>query len=125
MTLNLLFSQPPDHVSDEEFTTWYEAHVPEILTIPGFIGCQRYRIAKPPADPDGPVPYTYLAVYEIEVDFDTAMENMAKASLGSPEQYRAFNAKNPGGPPVPDWFEEISFHWWIGEPLGEYIKAER
>jgi hypothetical protein len=50
---------------EDEFNQWYEnVHVPEVLSLPGYISGQRFRLVA--ADPfEGP---RYLAVYEIESD---------------------------------------------------------
>ena len=39
--LQLVFSHLPQDVTDEEFCEWYDAHLPEILSIPGFVSAQR------------------------------------------------------------------------------------
>lgn len=52
---------------EEEFNRWYnEDHVPELLTIPGFVAARRYKIL------NGKIPesanWSYVAAYEIETD---------------------------------------------------------
>ena len=42
--LQIVFSYVPDGVTDEEFSEWYDAHLPEILSIPGFVSAQRFRL---------------------------------------------------------------------------------
>jgi hypothetical protein len=57
---------------DKECNEWYETyHVRELLQVPGIVGAQRYGLApvRPPADwPYQPMPYSYLALYDIETD---------------------------------------------------------
>lgn len=50
---------------EDEFNEWYEnVHVPEVLTMPGYLSGQRFRLIS--SDPFvGP---RYFAVYEIESD---------------------------------------------------------
>jgi len=44
---------------EQEWNAWYdEKHVPELLTVPGFVSAKRYR--------DTSNPHSYLAAYEIE-----------------------------------------------------------
>lgn len=50
-------STPSDPSRSGEYNDWYEnTHVPEILSIPGFITAKRYKSA------DG----SYLAIYELD-----------------------------------------------------------
>ena len=50
---------------DEEFNKWYdEQHVGDVLAIPGFSACQRYRLT--PAS--GQTAWSYLALYDVETD---------------------------------------------------------
>ena len=42
--LHLVFSKPPESVSDEEFNRWYDAHLDEILAVPGFRSAKRFRL---------------------------------------------------------------------------------
>jgi len=54
---------------DAEFNRWYdEVHLPEVLSVPGFVGATRYRIddVQMPWEPPGT--HRYLAIYEIDAD---------------------------------------------------------
>ena len=42
--LQIVFSYLPDGVTDEEFCEWYDAHLPEILSIPGFTSGSMYPL---------------------------------------------------------------------------------
>jgi hypothetical protein len=118
-TLNILFSQPPEGVSDEEYNAWYDAHIPEILSIPGFVAAQRFRLTDPPSG-DGPAQYGYLAIFELETGFEEAMAEMQRQSLGSFEQYSERKRRDPSsGPPIPEWFPRIRFAWWAGESVSD------
>lgn len=126
-TLNLLFSNRPARISDEEYNAWYDPHVPEILSVPGFVGAQRFRRD---SRPNSKVKYNrlseyeYLCIYEIAVPFDQALREMDRCMLGSFVQYRERKKNDPSGPPVNDWLEEIEFAWWNGQPLGERIVGD-
>lgn len=62
--LHIVQTQPVAE-AEVEFNRWYDdVHVPQVLTMPGFLTGQRFRLVA--ADPaTGP---RYLAVYEIESD---------------------------------------------------------
>ena len=42
--LHLVFSKPPEAISDEEYNRWYDFHLGEILVVPGFVSARRYRL---------------------------------------------------------------------------------
>ena len=47
---------------DDDYNTWYDQqHLPDLLTIPGFVSAERFLCAD-----EGP--QRYLAIYEIETD---------------------------------------------------------
>jgi hypothetical protein len=49
---------------DEEFNRWYdEVHIADVLAIPGFESCKRYRIV----DPADPHP-RFMAAYSVRCD---------------------------------------------------------
>lgn len=55
----------------DAFNHWYDAvHIPEILSVDGFVSARRFLAA------DGE---TYVAVYEIDGDVETAQANLAAA----------------------------------------------
>ena len=43
--LHLVFSKPPETISDTEYNRWYDFHLGEILVVPGFVSARRYRLA--------------------------------------------------------------------------------
>ena len=66
---------------DDEFNAWYEStHIPELLTVPGVVGAERYTVASL----DGPEPaHRYLAVYRLDGDpADVLAEFRRRASTG-------------------------------------------
>jgi len=116
-TLNLLFAQPPAGVSDQEFNEWYNAHIEEIVTIPGWVAAQRFRLE---ASEDGTVPFGYLTVYELTGTFEEGMKAMEDASLSNYEQYLEYKKTHPD-PPIPEWFTQIKFEWWPGVAVSERV----
>ena len=53
---------------DDEFNEWYNGqHIPDVLSVPGFVCAQRFRLADTQMG-DKNKPHKYLALYEIETD---------------------------------------------------------
>ena len=92
--LLLVFSTPPAGVSADEFGSWYDVHVGEVVAIDGFAGARRYRVATVKGDwvPSGE---QHLAVYE---------------TTGSPaDALRAVREQAASGRlTVPDWLPRVS-----------------
>lgn len=64
----LLVYTDVDDEHEEEFNRWYnEVHLPDLLTIEGFVGARRYRLAGPAPRNQQPAA-RYLAVYELATD---------------------------------------------------------
>lgn len=56
----------PEH--EEDFHRWYdEVHLPDLLSIDGFIGARRYKLSGPAPRNQQPA-CQYLAVYELATD---------------------------------------------------------
>ena len=90
--LQIVFSTPGDSVSDEEFDAWYEEHLDEILSIPGFHSAQRYALQPAVTHPDVPMPWRRLVVYEVDSDTAAlmkAMEEMNRETLRRVALHRA------------------------------------
>ena len=92
--IHLVFSNPPSGVSDEDFRAWYEGHLPEILSIPGFASAQLFELEEFMANPDVAVPFRYMAAYEFEGSADDAMAGIAEL-------------RDSGGMDLPDWFDRF------------------
>ena len=61
-------SRPVSADREGEFNEWYDGtHVPELLSVPGFVAARRFRRAPGAGDTGDGLP-EYLAVYEIEAD---------------------------------------------------------
>jgi hypothetical protein len=122
--LQIVFSYLPEGVTDAEFCEWYDAHLPEILSIPGFTSAQRYRLEPVVSDSVEPVTYRYLALYEIEGDTDTLLAEMAKRQLGNIDTYAARKEVDSSGPALPDWWDRVRFASWNCIALGERVSAD-
>jgi hypothetical protein len=61
-------SEPADLGAEEEYDRWYrEVHIPELLSVPGFVGARRYRVRKDLGRGESDKP-RYLTVYDLEAD---------------------------------------------------------
>ena len=63
--IQIVFSRRPDGVSEDDWNTWYDAHLHEILAIPGFVSAQRFAIDQLVGAGEGPE-WTHIALYEVE-----------------------------------------------------------
>lgn len=53
---------------EEDFARWIDAHhIPEVLRVPGFVGARRFELS-PEQYRDGPKPYRYATLYEVETE---------------------------------------------------------
>ncbi|WP_370617738.1 hypothetical protein [Mumia sp. Pv 4-285] len=67
---------------ENEFNTWYsDQHVPEILSVPGFVGARRYVALDEPAAGSGDSDFRYLAIYEIEGPVPEALAALGAAGI--------------------------------------------
>lgn len=119
--LQIVFSRFPDSVTEDEFNAWYDAHLPEILSIPGFVSAQRYRLDPVVVDDDVPVRYRFMALYEIEGDPEQLLAEMRKLSLGTRESYADLKAVDDSGPALPEWWDEVRFASWNCIAIGERV----
>jgi len=121
--LQIVFSHLPEGVTDEEFSEWYDAHLPEILSIPGFVSAQRFRLEPVVRDAVEPTTYRYLALYEIVGDTDTLLAEMRKRQLGTVDSYAERKEVDSSGPALPAWWSEARFASWNAIALGERVTA--
>ena len=63
--IQIVFSRRPDGVSEDDWNTWYDAHLHEILAIPGFVSAQRFAIDQQVGAGEGPE-WTHIALYQVE-----------------------------------------------------------
>jgi hypothetical protein len=110
--IHLVYSKPPDDLSDDEFNRWYDPHLDEILVVPGFVAAQRYTL-EPQVNTHGlDLPFRYLSLYELEGDVDTIMKDLDEEAAS-------------GRMKLPDWFPETTFASWNARPIGERAVAKR
>jgi hypothetical protein len=119
--LQIVFSRFPEDVTEDQFNEWYDAHLPEILSIPGFVSAQRYRLDPVVVDDDVRVRYRFMALYEIEGDPDALLEEMQKMSLGTRDSYADLKAVDDSGPALPSWWDEVRFASWNCIAMGERV----
>jgi tRNA A37 threonylcarbamoyladenosine biosynthesis protein TsaE len=107
--LYLVFSRPPDRISNEEYLRWYDLHARENIVSPGFLSAQRFSVT---AARDNATPLTHLALYEYEGEMDTWRQDLE----------RRIDEKDID---LPEWFGEITFESWDCSPLTERIEPVR
>jgi hypothetical protein len=118
--LHLVFSHPGEGVSDAEFDAWYDAHLDEILSMPGFHSAQRYRL-EPAVVADGVAfPFRNVVVYQVDDDTAALMRGMEEAQLITADSYEDRKAEgDDGGPQLPDWWAGVRFHSFNAIAVGE------
>lgn len=81
MTNHLFFALTnPVKGREAEFAEWYDdRHLSEVLTVPGFVTAQRYRLSPSQRVGETP-PWEYLALYEYSGDIDKIHENVSSHS---------------------------------------------
>ncbi len=122
--LHLVFSQPPDGVTDAEYDSWYDGHVDEILAVPGWESVRRYRVDRVVDADDGPG-FRWVAVYELSVEPAKAVASLSEAGMGSADSYVELKGDETASDPLPlpDWFEGVGFGSWNCVAVGERIHA--
>lgn len=118
--LQLVFSDPGDAVSDAEFDRWYEDHLEEILSIPGFLSAQRYALEPIAQDGDG-APFRRLVVYEVDDDTERLMRSMQEMKLDEVDNYRERKDAGDDGPELPSWWTDVRFSSYNCAPIGERV----
>lgn len=118
--IHLVFSDPPDHVSEDEYNDWYDAHVQEILAVDGWESATRYTV-EGVVGADGSPRYRFLSLYELSCPPDVAVANLAAADMGNADSYVTKKEADEGRLPLPDWFVGIDFGSWNCTQVGERI----
>src|ERR1041384_4847655 len=63
----VVFTNPIEG-QDDAYNAWYtDVHLQDVLQVPGIIAAQRFKLSDVQRDPP-PIPWRYLALYEIETD---------------------------------------------------------
>ncbi|WP_410872861.1 hypothetical protein [Nocardia sp. A7] len=77
MTARLMVFATPHDGMDEEYNRWYtDVHIPEVLTIPGVVSCERHRLER-----GGPDELQYLAVFDLDDDPATILAELRARSM--------------------------------------------
>ncbi len=117
--LHLVFSHPGEGVSDEEFDRWYDEHLDEILSMPGFHSAQRYRLEPAVQDADVRFPFRNVVVYQVDDDTEALMRGMEEARLVTADSYADRKAGGDDGPRLPQWWAGVRFHSFNCIAVGE------
>src|SRR5215467_11258018 len=104
--IHLVFSKPPDWLSDDDYNRWYDFHLSEILASPGFMAARRFALTSVVGDAS-PAMYDYLSFYEIEGDPREVLDEL-ETHVPSMK--------------LPDWFAEIRFASWTGISLDDRME---
>lgn len=121
--VHLVFSDPPAHVTEDQYNTWYDAHVQEILAVDGWESATRYRIEAVVGIGDTPA-YRYLSLYELSCPPDVAVANLAAAGMGNADTYVELKDADQGKLPLPEWFTGIRFGSWNCTQVSERITVQ-
>jgi hypothetical protein len=120
-SLQLVFSDAgdADHpVSDQSFDGWYEQHLDEILSIPGFTSAQRYRLEGVTTPAKGTIPGRRLCSYTTSKAPDELRAEMERMNLLSADSYSRLKDTDSAGPPLPEWWDRVRFAAWNLIPAG-------
>jgi hypothetical protein len=122
--LHLVFSQPPEGVTDSDYDEWYDSHVDEILAVPGWESVRRYRVTPVVEAGDGQA-FRYVAVYELSVEPPVAVAALEQAGMGNADSYVELKDEEGDSTPLPlpDWFTDVVFGSWNCEAVGDRIEA--
>ena len=74
----------PVEGKDKEYNDWYtNQHIPDVVSVPGIVAAQRFRLADFQMGTGAPSPWKYLAIYEIETDDLKATFDGMQALVGT------------------------------------------
>ncbi len=67
---------------DADYNRWYtEEHLADVVSVPGFVSAQRFRIVDPQAD--GAPQQTYMAIYTMRTDNPAGVLDMLRERVES------------------------------------------
>ena len=119
--VHLVFSDPPAGVPDDEYNTWYDEHVKEILSVEGWVTATRYRVdAVVGAESTGG--YRYLSLYELDCPPEHAVANLVASGMGDAKTY-AESKPAADALPIPEWFDRVRFASWNCSQVSEPTTA--
>lgn len=106
---NLFAFTNPVPGQEQEFNDWYtDVHLGDVLKLPGVQAAQRFSLADVQLR-EGPHPWSYMAVYEIEIDDLNRTLTALRAASGTDAM--------PLSPALQD-----SRMVWIYEPITERVE---
>jgi hypothetical protein len=114
-SLQVVFSDAGDAgrpVSDESFDGWYEQHLDEILSIPGFTSAQRYRLTTVTGPGEGAIPGRRLCIYTTTKSPAELRAEMERMNLLSADSYSRLKDTDSAGPALPQWWDTVRFASW-------------
>jgi hypothetical protein len=120
-SLQVVFSdagRPGRPVSDESLDEWYEQHLGEILSIPGFTSAQRYRLTTLARPEGGAIPGRRLAIYTTTKPPAELRAEMERMNLLSAASYSRLKDADSSGPALPEWWDTVRFASWNLIPAG-------
>jgi hypothetical protein len=120
-SLQVVFSDAGDTdrpVSDESFDGWYEQHLDEILSIPGFTSAQRYRLTTVSRSEGGAIPGRRLCIYTTTKPPAKLRAEMERMNLLSADSYSTLKDTDSTGPALPPWWDTVRFASWNLVPAG-------
>jgi hypothetical protein len=99
-------------VSDEALDDWYEQHLGEILSIPGFTSAQRYRLTTVARPEGGAIPGRRLCIYTTTKPPAELRAEMERMNLLSADSYSRLKDTDSTGPALPEWWDTVRFASW-------------
>jgi hypothetical protein len=116
--LYIVFSAPPEGVSQRDYDQWYTQHASENIETPGLLSVTRYAVAPvvvgrrtAPGEFElntDALPYDHAAIYEFEGELgDVRKRLLDRVARG--EIYQ------------PEWFDRIGWMNWQFTPIGDPV----
>lgn len=105
-------------VADESLDGWYEQHLGEILSIPGFTSAQRYRLTTVRRPEGETIPGRRLCIYTTTKPPAELRAEMERMNLLSADSYSRLKDTDPTGPALPEWWDTVRFASWNLIPAG-------
>ena len=104
----IVFSNPTTPAQEDEYNEWYNnTHLDDMVSVPGFVTAQRFRLADSQVGEDNPC--KYLALYELETDnLDAALADL-KSRIGTVDMV------------MTDAFDIASFAGYVFAPITEKV----
>jgi hypothetical protein len=93
--LRLVFSTAPEGVDVADYDDWYEQHIRDVVSVPGFLRARRFTVHQRPGRRP-PSEYSFLTIYETDPDPGSIREHL---QIARPD-WR------------PDWWGRLDFSSW-------------